>query len=750
MKCGKLCAHHDLTIEDRDGTACVNFNSNSDLSSTTPNRQQQKSECVERKRLGRSLSEVIDGKPAMSSSKPQKRVSFGPTRLAEAAEAESDDAMSEQEDSLFVSDKECTPEAFAASLTISEWTCITRFCWPKPEQKSASSSPWAASSLPTSPWATPPPLTSGPVNPFAASAMKKEESARQDTNFPSNAQQSDAAATQTTTKPSFTFTPFAAAPPITLASTPPAFATSPFSLPATSPVPMPKPAINFGVTAPTTTSSQFNHKPIIESPHTSIPPATIAPPSQQAPASTLPPPKATKPEPRRTPPDEVYDTVARTLILQRHGLLEQCLQHLARPLIEAAKQQADDERLNADADDFRRMHLSLRYGRRWRDVCWRMRLKRRGGSRRAKMREARSRRSGSFGSATASIDDEPEVPAEEPKQNGEHRNDAAELENLRRFRAMVDEASRSRALPLPRGQNTTRTSYFKLKAMGLDPNSAILTQRAEPLFERKRLVGDSEPETTVDVPTKRTKISPKPKNEDDELFAAARAVREAMNDSIAFFREEAAKPIPLLSSRRQSPPRETYRAPTQSSSGLPPAYRSRPSRFLPREMYADMVMQRQAANGSASSKSTNGIEPASGMKSRIRSESDARDESVDGRGDEDSEEDEDMADEEDAEGDGDEDEDEVFEDRRRDNDDDYDYAEDEEDEDDEEEYDDDDVRWSTRRGWQGQFGRRRHRALSRHACDSTCTSSAQATDNDRARLLVSKSVYQHNLSRRNE
>ena len=119
--------------------------------------------------------------------------------------------------------------------------------------------------------------------------------------------------------------------------------------------------------------------------------------------------------------------------------------------------------------------------------------------------------------------------------------------------------TKARRLVPPGPTDTTRTDYFRLKARGLDPDTPIvpatrkrrITDHTE-VEARKRLSPPngastmSQPVRSIgsmslaDSRTERTVVS-KRDDEDEELFAQMRQVRDAMAESITFFREEREK-----------------------------------------------------------------------------------------------------------------------------------------------------------------------------------------------------------------
>lgn len=207
--------------------------------------------------------------------------------------------------------------------------------------------------------------------------------------------------------------------------------------------------------------------------------------------------------------------------------------------------------------------------------------------------------------------------------------------------------------------DTTRSTYFKLKAMGIDPRASSnkrprsdsdgslrgrpdkrsLRQHSPPSARRSRDQSpvQTQPTTPALVPASKQANQAKqsPLNEEDEeLFASIRQVRDAMNDSITFFQSSVQREEDLQQSRSSygsadSPPglnaslsstkpngTRDWRAYAEqklaaslregqagaSASGgkrkePPPAYRNRVSKFLSREKYADVLMQKRREMG---------------------------------------------------------------------------------------------------------------------------------------------------------
>lgn len=161
--------------------------------------------------------------------------------------------------------------------------------------------------------------------------------------------------------------------------------------------------------------------------------------------------------------------------------------------------------------------------------------------------------------------------------------------------------------------DTTRSTYFKMKAMGLNPAHAPSTPgRKRPRsseFEPSSASSPFKKPTLADAPSRATGLettTSKPKgpsyDEDDDLFASVRQVREAMGESISFFKDQLAKDNELKQSAARGSsisPTSDYSVsllgtsnpvPTSATKQAPPSYRNRVSKFLPRDRYADVLL----------------------------------------------------------------------------------------------------------------------------------------------------------------
>lgn len=210
----------------------------------------------------------------------------------------------------------------------------------------------------------------------------------------------------------------------------------------------------------------------------------------------------------------------------------------------------------------------------------------------------------------------------------------------------VGESSRS---------DTTRSTYFKLKAMGYEPNSATLFPDATRVDDgplqsppRKRSREESEVDGYEFTPRKRSQtasdtrspvefnedhrtplVTKSSVDEDEELFAALRETRRAMTESIDFFRDEVQK-----DEMRRSRPSSRASSIANASAILeenrqfkkpepPPKYRNRVSKFLPREKYADMLIAKHRAV------QTTQNEPAGSLGESLTAPTANRDHSID-------------------------------------------------------------------------------------------------------------------------
>ncbi|KAI9837544.1 MAG: hypothetical protein M1819_007195 [Sarea resinae] len=116
-------------------------------------------------------------------------------------------------------------------------------------------------------------------------------------------------------------------------------------------------------------------------------PVTFKPPPDIAQTITPPaPPLGPTPEQRRQKAQEtrktVLDNLAHTSTLEPNGLLQQFIDHTVSLIASCAKAEFEEESLRRQADDLRQSLLARRFVRRWKDICWKLSLLRKGRERR--------------------------------------------------------------------------------------------------------------------------------------------------------------------------------------------------------------------------------------------------------------------------------------------------------------------------------------------------------------------------------
>ena len=99
--------------------------------------------------------------------------------------------------------------------------------------------------------------------------------------------------------------------------------------------------------------------------------------------------------------DQLMEQLARRLVLDQGGLLEQFVEHNYSSMIANIQETVVQEVDDGVAKDFRRRKLEERYGMRWKDTAWKRRLARVGKQRRRRNREAEQKRSESARRTTA-------------------------------------------------------------------------------------------------------------------------------------------------------------------------------------------------------------------------------------------------------------------------------------------------------------------------------------------------------------
>lgn len=429
---------------------------------------------------------------------------------------------------------------------------------------------------------------------------------------------------------------------------------------------------------------------------------------------------------------KTLDELARRLLVGPYGFLEQYIEYTARPLIKATQEQVKKQRLTQEADDFRLEKIMCRYGRKWRDMCWKRRLAKQARERRKKQQrdaQARVKREqeksistemeafrqsmghsqssmtsseGRFATAEPSstnrLNDQVSVSDRQPQKERGRDLASPQLDsslidfNPRRptppeqsaapSGQLSESQSRRSSLGTSRWpdqrasrRDTTRSNYFRLKAMGIEPPRSILPP-AKPASEyqayrsgKKRVresdsyadlrgaAGASANQESSSAENARSSMPPPSKrpasqveveknlneststassfnlqDEDEALFEAVRQAKKAMSDSVDFFKEEmegmkreserssrstsvngnstgaASDSVPRYQSARERYKIDELFASVGSEDSVsrrevapPPKYRSRVSKFLPREEYADVKMQRALDDAAANS-----------------------------------------------------------------------------------------------------------------------------------------------------
>lgn len=184
-------------------------------------------------------------------------------------------------------------------------------------------------------------------------------------------------------------------------------------------------------------------------------------------------------------------------------------------------------------------------------------------------------------------------------------------------------------------RSTTKSNYFRRKALGIEPTSASTDARARKR-QHSEMVGSSSDRSVlvskISSPTTSaiagtpfedagSSASPsgakvlKTSEDDDALFARLRAAREGLMESASFFQSEIAKAGDL---RRSHESEDWHESPSMASARQEarwrslqsvadtgavtngPAYRMRESKFVPRENYGKAVERAQSIRESRS------------------------------------------------------------------------------------------------------------------------------------------------------
>lgn len=405
------------------------------------------------------------------------------------------------------------------------------------------------------------------------------------------------------------------------------------------------------------------------------------------------------------------------------GILKQFVEFHVSQVITEIQEKLYYERVNKEADDFRRFSLAFRYGKKWRETCRRRRLARQGKERRRRAHRRLQESSNYDGSDAGSVTDTTSLAAAAASRSGfamprsrpvdkqttvdalfqstnggspysaerfaaatnkrpaaidshhgpgELRSSAHKRiksndhdhEQLRRstLSSLDDprEDLKRRAAFLgfslphdaPDRGTTTKTTYFKMKALGIDPNGTSFASRgakrpraeslnaestaaSTPRLGWSSVHNSSSPEQDRAVSIDSRMLPPPRKtprstgNDPDEaLFARLRAVRENLQQDTSLLRSslnrapDSVRSVSVRSAS-DSPSMVLARAEarlraSQGSSRLRatskdrdvPAYRLRESRFVPREHYGRAI---ERANEIRSNRSRESSRPGSRM-----------------------------------------------------------------------------------------------------------------------------------------
>nr|POE65144.1 sac3 family protein 1 [Quercus suber] len=370
--------------------------------------------------------------------------------------------------------------------------------------------------------------------------------------------------------------------------------------------------------------------------------------------------------------------LATDLCLQPNGgYLQQFVEYTVEKVIIEVQEKIYLERVINEADTFRWNVLAHRYAKRWRDLAWRKRVANKGRARRHRAQRAlrESKTLSEIGSMRGSITTSAASSRRGLGATRREEVDAMFQNTMSNRAARRDKASLARATPSLSRQNkdeeprpgreqlsksssvdhsgsavkptligdphadlmqrssflgfslnrqglrrdsTTKTNYFKLKALGIAPEPSQ-TQRGTKRHRDDSVDGNS----SIGSPNKRPSPSaiqdgvvtqppafvPRTSSaaDDDALFARLKAAREKLQESAAFLKstiikDEEWRHSTNYKSANESPSMARARAEvrlraSQHSATVDafgrerdvPAYRLRQSRFIPREHYAKAI-----------------------------------------------------------------------------------------------------------------------------------------------------------------
>lgn len=371
------------------------------------------------------------------------------------------------------------------------------------------------------------------------------------------------------------------------------------------------------------------------------------------------------------------------------GVLDQYVRYHVSHTIREVKEALELEMDNSMADEFREQSLSLRFGRLWRALFWQQKSAKSGRERRQRRQRRLQERGSVETSSTAdrnsvssadgsvirggiepySTDLDVDLTLSKPPNNaveahimkrpisshGREAKNSSRASPHKRFKSTGHVDVRGRiskplaARPTPTSQpqsdllkrsaflafstdpsssgtkNTTSSTYFRLKAMGIDRLDKSLNQRgtkrrlsaslhssaetSPPAFRTPSLASTNQTpkQSTISTPLPSSTLSrgSHGPDEDEALFARLRAAREGLTQSTAYYKDEVSRDNELRLSLNTSQSSNEYESPSMtkaradaklrynnSSMGSSlvteqgvPAYRLRQSKFIPREQY---------------------------------------------------------------------------------------------------------------------------------------------------------------------
>lgn len=372
------------------------------------------------------------------------------------------------------------------------------------------------------------------------------------------------------------------------------------------------------------------------------------------------------------------------------GLLDQYVDFIAGKVITDVQEKVYLEHVNVEAHNFRSRVLSHRYGKFWRDLCRRKRLAKQGRERRERTRRrlAQSKQEASEtaslagsvsflgGSETGSVQgsvrggrqnrqeevdrmfqlsmtngrwsrmakeseearggskrpvsahgmDPPQTNGHKRLKSTSHVDDSGRVSKPSSTNGSLQRSSYMDSLQNAPPRSTTKTHYFRLKAMGAQKafaDSSLVNTRKRQHSEMSESplagspssasLGDSH-RMSVQEPTRSlvrysspaSSKSLRMNDEDDALLARVKALRDNLKDDTSFLQAENARTGKLKSSTSshgsmyESPSLERarvearWRASQSAANTGPaqadvPAYRLRESKFVPRENYGKVI-----------------------------------------------------------------------------------------------------------------------------------------------------------------